>query len=216
MRRTFARLFFFFLIITFLPLVVEARAPRGFNQGPYLQIIGGAMNVNFDKNVYRNDSFGHDFEGCYGFNFGWFVYDHLAPEIEMRYSTTKSRGSREHILNLNLNVKYSLITNALTNKDINKLHVMPYIAGGVAVQLSNIPGDPDSTDSVLSIVAPGLSASGGIDFLYFKYAYFGIQVQGDFIHVPDESQIINGTMQKIIAGGWDPQVSFLGKAGVHF
>ncbi len=216
MTRILARTLLFFLLTMTIPSIAVARAPRGFNQGPYLQFIGGAMNIGFDNNAYRHESFGHEFEGCYGFNFGWFVYDHLAPEIEVRYSTNKSHGSREHILNLNLNVKYSLITDTLTNEDINKLPVIPYIAGGAAIQLSNIPGDPDSNDPAMNIVAPGLGASGGIDFLYFKYAYFGIQVQGDFIHVPEESQMINGSMQKVISGGWDPQVSFLGKAGVHF
>jgi len=179
-----------------------------------MRIIGGLVSVTFDDNARTGQKTSHNYEGAYGFHFGWNLWDTTAPELEVRYATKRVRSSREHIVNINMNVKYSFITNKLTNNET--LKIMPYVAGGPAGLLSGIPGDPLANDELLFVWGLGFSGQVGVDFLVKRYLYFGCFIQGDVLYIPSVNQTIAGTSQKIIAGGWEPELGVMAAAGVHF
>lgn len=202
------------IMIILIPSTALARPHKGFYEGPYLRIIGGMTSATFDNNSRTGAKMAGDFEGVYGFHFGWNLWDTTAPELEVRYATKKVRDNREHIVNTNLNIKYSFITDGLTG--LGHLNIMPYVQGGPALLLAAVPGDPESSDRIMPAWGLGIGGGAGVDFLISRYLYFGLIVQADIHYIPSVNQTVNGTSQKIIAGGWEPQLGVLGAAGIHF
>lgn len=191
--------------------------PKGFHEGPYLRLIGGVNSSTFDKNARTGQKTGNDYEGTFGAEFGWNIWDSAGPEIQLRYVTKKVRNTREHVVNINLNLKYNFVTNALTDLAGGKLHILPFVQGGPAALIAAVPGDPAAAgDDVMAVWGVGGGLGVGSDFLILKYLYLGFIVQVDVHYIPSVKQNINGVKQTIIAGGWEPQLGVLGMAGVHF
>lgn len=198
-----------------IPSVSIAEFRKGFHEGPYLQIIGGMIKSTFDDNARTGEKVANDYEGIYGTQFGWNLWDSTAPEIELRYATKKVRQSREHIFNANLNIKYNFVTNALTGIAGN-LNILPFVKGGLSVMIAGVPGDPAAGDHLLGVWGMGFGGSLGIDFLFAQYVYLSIFLQTEALNIPSVSQTIGGVPATIIAGGWEPFYSVIGAAGVHF
>jgi hypothetical protein len=192
----------------------SAKARKGFHEGPYIRIIGGLISSKFDDNVRTGEKVANDYEGTFGAEFGWDLWDSTGPELQLRYATKRVRNSREHVVNINTNIKYTFVTNALT--DLGNLHILPFVQGGPAAILAAVPGDRLANNDLLFVWGLGAGLGVGIDFLVARYAYFGILIQGDVHHLTSAYQNIGGVRSKIIAGGWEPQLGIVGMAGVHF
>lgn len=211
---------FFLRLLTILSILLTstlalAKPITSFHEGPYIRIIGGVISASFDDNARTGTKVNGDYEGVYGFQFGWNLWDSTAAELEAKYATKKwVARSREHIVNVNLNIKYSFVTNSLTN--LGTLNILPFVSGGPAAIIAAVPGDPLTNYKLMSVWGIGLGAGAGIDFLFKQYVYFGFKVQGDIHYIPSVSQTVSGTSQKIITGGWEPQLSIIGAAGIHF
>jgi hypothetical protein len=212
------------IIVVLLVIIISfnswARPLKGFNQGPYLLAEGGVMQADFDYNQYSQLKVGHDFEPLVGIMFGWNIWDWFSAEIEGRYSTDKTAGlTREHLISANVNAKYFFITDALT--DFPTLRIMPVVKGGFSFRIAVLPGDPNTTDRVVTGFGWGPSLGAGITFLWKKYLSFGIEAQEDFLFFDDTTQDLTaggsslpGTV--IYKGGFKPQFSAIGYVGVHF
>lgn len=201
--------------ILLIPAAVFAKPRKGFHEGPYLNIIGGLISATFDKNDRTGEKTGGDYHGNYGFDFGWNLWDTTAAELEVRYMTTKATGNREHIVNINTNIKYAFIFDALTNIK-GSLHILPFVKGGPSAIIAAVPGDPLANYSLMTVWGVGVGGSIGADFMVKRYIYFGFLVQGDMHHIHPVYQNIGGANTKIIKGGWSPQLGVLGSVGVHF
>jgi hypothetical protein len=207
------------IIVMVLASSTEAKPRRGFNTGPYLAIEVGAGQNDFDTNQRTGERVGTDFEPTVGFLFGWNIYDWISAEISGRYATSKVADKREQIAGANLNTKFFLITDALT--DFPTLRILPFVKAGVAFKVVALPGDTSAVkDDVLTSFAYGPSVGGGIMFLWKKYVYLGFNVQGDFLFFEDKYQDINNggtsTNTLIYKGGFIPQVVTTAILGVHF
>lgn len=184
-----------------------ASPPTGFHKGPYIMLNGGILNYTVDNNQRTGAKVGRDIEPSIGFNFGWFIKDSIAPELMVRYSTNKNGGSREHVVNVNLNAIYSFIVSPT---------IIPFAQIGPVAQFAAIPGDPSSSDRTIALWGVGAGAGGGIRLLFLKYGYAGLLAQMDFIKLPSKYQDISGTSQRIIKGGFDVQPALSALAGFHF
>lgn len=202
------------ILIIITPSLTLAGAPKGFHEGPYLRIIGGLNSVTFDNNARTGAKTGSNYHGGYGFQFGWNLWDEFAPELEVRYTTTKVRDNREHLVNVNLNIKYSFVTHILTK--MKHLQILPFVQGGPTGMVAAVPGDPESNDKFMPTWGLGVGAGAGVDFLIIKNIYAGILIQADIYYVDLVHQNVNGVNQTILAGGWEPQLGVMGAAGVHF
>lgn len=202
------------IVFLLMPTNLLAKPYRGFREGPYMRIIGGMAYQTYDNIKRNNIQNGNNHDGTYGFEFGWNLWDATAAELEVRYITARIRDNREHIVNVNLNIKYSFVTDALTN--IGSLHILPFVKGGPTGVVSGIPGDPAVNNKLMTVWGLGFSGSTGIDFLFMKYISLGIYGQIDLYYLSQAHQTINNVSELIIAGGWEPQISVLAAAGVHF
>ncbi len=189
-----------------------AKAPVGFHEGPYFLINTGVRNFTADNNARTGAQVGRNFEPVVGFNFGWNLTDYFAPELQARYSTSKSNGSREQLVNVNVNAIYFLVIDQLTSSSV---YILPFLQGGPVVQAGVIPGDP-SVGGTITVVAGGFGVGGGVRVMFLTYGYVGILGQVDFIDFPGKSQNIGGVDTTILKGGWDPQIGATFEAGVHF
>jgi hypothetical protein len=207
------------LILLGTSFVAEAQPRKGFHTGPYILLEAGATQNDFDVNARTGEKIGTSFEPAVGFLFGWNLFDWFSAELGGRYSTSEKRDRREHIAGANLNAKFFLITDALT--DFPTLRILPFAKVGAALRVAALPGDPNATkDEVVSSFAYGPSVGAGIMFLWKKYVYFGANVQGDFLFFQDISQEIksgSSTQNTLIyKGGFIPQFSGTALVGVHF
>jgi len=197
----------------------EAKPRRGFHTGPYLAIEVGAGQNDFDTNQRTGEKVGADFEPIIGFLFGWNIYDWFSTELSGRYATSKVADKREQIGSASINAKFFLITDALT--DFPTLRILPFAKVGAAFKVVALPGDTGAMkDDVLTSFAYGPSVGGGVMFLWKKYVYLGINVQGDFLIFEDKYQDINNggsaTSTLIYKGGFIPQFITTAILGVHF
>jgi len=207
------------LIICAMSSAAFARPPKGFHTGPYLALEGGISYSNFDKNQRTGQKAGAAIDPTIGFIFGWNVYDWLSAEMSGRYSTSEKNSRREHIANANLVAKAFLITNALT--DFKSLRILPYAKAGLGMIFADLPEDDIvSTTSTRFTYGFGPTVGAGVMFLFAKYVYLGINVQGDMLFMQDiRSNVTSGgttTNTLIYKGGFQPQLFTSGVAGVHF
>jgi hypothetical protein len=191
----------------------ECRPDRGFNEGPYLDLLGGAGQFDFDYNQATQSKVGGDFEPLVGIIFGWNALDQLSAEIQARYTTNKNSGQREHIANANLYAKWMPIFDALT--DFQSLRILPFVKGGMGITVAVVPGGDASTK--MTMIGFGPSVGGGIAFLWKKYVHFGIDVQEDFLYFGDQRQTVGSTPDALIyKSGFFHQFSGMGFIGVHY
>src|SRR3989338_5625243 len=103
--------FLFLLFVTFLchPFLAFARPLKGFHKGPYLALEAGLLQANNDHDEQAGNDVGRDFEGAFGFLFGWNISDPFAIELGGLYSTDFNVGRREHIVLTTVNGRYSFI-----------------------------------------------------------------------------------------------------------
>lgn len=204
-------------MIIFIPSLAAALPRKGFSEGPYLRIIGGGMSVTFDDQPGSGRKIGNNFEGVYGFQFGWHLWDHAAAELQGRYSTRRVQNNREHIVIVNLNIKYNFVTNALTNIMGKPFHILPFVSGGPTALIAAVPGNPaSSTSELMKIYGGGVGGTVGIDFLVIKYLYLGIMAGADIHCLTTGYQTVGGARTQMTRGGWQPTFSVLGAVGVHF
>ncbi|MBI2342384.1 MAG: hypothetical protein HYU98_06610 [Deltaproteobacteria bacterium] len=202
-----------FLLLFFIANA-DAAPPKGFHKGPYFMLQGGIFNFAADNNVRTGAKVGRDYEPAVGFNFGWNLYDWMAPEFQVRYTTNKNNGNREHVVKANFNFVYSLITDSLADRE--SIRLIPFLQSGPMLLLAAVPGDPTSSDKILSLWGPGIGVGGGLRVLYKRYVYFGLLAQSDFVVLPDRHQNVGGVNTKIIDGSMDAQFGATGTIGVHF
>jgi hypothetical protein len=193
---------------------VEASPPKGFLKGPYFMLQGGIFDFTADNNARTGAKVGKNYEPIVGFNFGWNLYDSIASELQVRYTTNKNNGNREHVVKANFNFVYSFIMDKFANRESTRF--IPFLQGGPMLLLAAVPGDPASSDKILSLWGPGVGIGGGLRVLYKRYIYFGLLAQSDFVILPDRNQNISGVNTKIIGGGPDAQFGVTGTIGVHF
>lgn len=211
-------------ILLFLALLLVASSSawakphKGFHTGPYLALEIGLSHNAFDKNIRENRNIGTLIEPTIGFLFGWNALDWLSAELEARYITSEKDDRREHIGGANLNAKFFLITDALT--DFKTLRILPFGKVGAAFHVAVLPGDMAASDSTVTSFAYGPSVGGGVMFLFAKYVYLGLNVQGDFLFFDDIRQDITvggtTTSELIYKGGLTPQFVATAILGVHF
>lgn len=203
----------------FFALPAKAKPPKGFNTGPYLLAEGGIMQANFDYDQYSNINVGHDWEPVFGVIFGWNIWDWFSAELEGKYGTNKKASRREHLVSANLNAKYFFITNALT--DFPSLRIMPTVKIGASFRVAVLPGNPNSTDTMVTTFGGGPSLGGGVTCIWKKYFTFGFTIQEDLLFFENVRQTltVNGTTVPnalIYEGGFKPQFSAMVIVGAHF
>jgi hypothetical protein len=186
------------------------------HKGSYFYLMGGFMDASHDTNVRTGQGFGNDLVPGFGFTYGHNISNAIAPEIQFAYATangsTPSGSSREHLLNVRLNAKYSFLTKAAFNQDAGwKLY--PYAkAGGVAHAM--YINAPNANDKV-GAYGGGFGVGGGLEANY-KALYLGLDISNDFLFLQAEKNTIAGVETEITNGGFDYQIAVMGAVGVHF
>lgn len=174
--------------------------------------------MTFDKDEQSGTKIGNDYEPVLGLTFGWNLWDCFSAELQGLYTTARTEGRREQIASANVYGRYFLILDQLT--DFKSLKILPTFKGGLALRIASLPGNPASTDKALTTFGWGPSFGGGLSFIAAKYVFFGFEVQGDLLFFEDKRQDLTsgggapGTL--VYKGGFYPQLTALGFAGVHF
>lgn len=201
--------------ITFgLTLPAHARPPKGFHSGPYLQVLAGATNASFDRNLVTNTATGRNQEFAVGFLFGWHTSDSLGPFMEVRYSTDKNGGNRTHMVNGNLGLTYTLVLDALTN--FKSLRILPYVGGDAALHVDALPSAPGASNSIVDRYGVGPGVVAGVNFLFKRYIYIGAMFQEDIPYFFQRNEVVSGVSTPVYAGGWHAQWGTSLNAGFHF
>jgi hypothetical protein len=188
------------------------------HKGSYLYLMGGFMRASHDTNLRTAtpQTFGSALVPAFGLTYGHNITDWIAPEIQFSYGTatgqTPSGSSREHLLTIRLNAKYSFLTNSGFNKN-GGLKIYPYAkVGGLAHAL--YVNAPNTNDKV-GAYGGGVGLGGGVEFNY-KVLYFGVDVSNDLVFLQEQRRTILGTDTIITNGGFSYQPSVMGAVGVHF
>jgi len=208
---------FFVAVLAMLAIssTIEAKPKRGFHTGPYLLLEGGGLQADYDTDVVTGEQIGRDFEPTFGFLFGWNIWDELSTELQGRYATNLKSDRRQHIACGNIYAKWTLITDALT--DFKSFRILPFLKGGMSMQISVLPGNRNATHDTVTQIGFGPSPGAGIAFLWFKYFYFGIDIQGDLLFFDNINQTVSGVPNTLVyRGGFHPSFSAMGMIGVHY
>jgi hypothetical protein len=202
------------LAILLSSLPASARPQKGFHTGPYLQVVTGAVDASFDRNLVSNTRTGRDQEVALGFLFGWHTSDHFGPFLEVRYSTDLNSERRLHVVNGNIGVTYTLILDALTR--FKSLRILPFVGGDLLFRIDALPSDPSVGSGLVNRYAIGPGVMGGINVLFKRYVYIGALFQEDYAHFYSRSQTIGGASTVVYGSGWHPQWSASLNTGFHF
>jgi hypothetical protein len=195
--------------------VAHARPPTGFNTGPYLAIHGGVLQADFDTDQVSGTEVGRDFEPAVGFLFGWNIFDYFSTELQGLYSTNSNNSRRIHIAQADVNTKWFLVTDALTN--FPTLRILPFLKGGMGIRVSVLPGNVGSTNTNVTNIGWGPTFGGGVSFIWKKYFYFGVDVQEDLFLYNDIHQTVNGVPRTLVyKGGFHPSFGAMATLGVHY
>lgn len=187
-----------------------ASKEKGWHKGFYTLAGLGFLNVDKDTDVVNNKSFGSDVIMAYGLTFGWNFLDFLAVELQSRYGTESSQGKTEHAANINMNVKYSLILDALTKSEM--IRFLPYGKVGGGVFGAAVPAT-SAGNGRFGVWGPTFDFGVGMEILISKIWYVGLDFTQDFAFLQEKK---NAAGVKILNGGFDPQSSLFGYVGVHF
>lgn len=215
MIRTSIRFGVLAMILIAIPATCWSRPTKGFHTGPYLLLEGGVLQMDYDTDQASGQRIGRDFEPTFGFLFGWNLLDEFSTELQGRYATDANSGRRLHVANANVYGKWTLITDALT--DFPTFRVLPFLKGGLAIRVTVMPGNPNATGNTVTQIGWGPSPGGGIAFLWKKYFYFGIDVQGDILFFDNTTQTVNDVPNTLVyMGGFHPSFSGMAMVGVHY
>lgn len=202
------------LLTFFASFVVSAEGEKGFHTGPYLVVEGGVIQADHDFDVAANEQVGGNYEPTFGFIFGWNIWDYFSAELQGMYSTNKNNDRRIHIATGNLYAKGTLVLKALTSTNFKTL---PFIKAGSSIRASVLPANRNSTNDNATQLGFGPSVGGGIAFLWGKYFYFGVDVQGDLLFYNDINETVNGVPDTLVyKGGFSPSLGTFGFVGVHY
>lgn len=194
-----------------------ARPAKGFHTGPYLVLEGGAMQADFDTDQVTGQRQGNNWEPAVGFVFGWNIYDSLSAEMQGMYTTDKNGGRRIHIASANVYARFTLITDTLT--DFPTFRILPFAKIGMGFRGTVLPATPTSAnpDDKITQIGLGPSVGGGLAFLWKKYFYFGIDMQGDLYLYDDIDQTVGGVPNtRVYNGGFHPSFTGMVFVGVHY
>lgn len=206
-----------FYIIPFLLLIAStahARPPKRFHEGPYLQILVGAMDTSYDTASRTGQKVGRDTQATYGLIFGWNVTDPAAIEMVGRYTNAPTFGDREHIVRLNVNFRWNFIFDKLTG--YRSLRLLPFLLAGPMAQVTVLPGDPGGGQNTVTQWGGGISAGGGLSVLFKEYIYMSAMAQSDIVRRLGITQNLGGVNTTTYAGGWHVGWSAMTGLGVHF
>jgi len=194
-----------------------ARPAKGFHTGPYLVLEGGALHADFDTDQVTGQNQGNDWEPTVGFVFGWNIFDAFSTELQGMYTTDKNGGRRIHIASANIYAKLFLITDTLT--DFPTFRILPFAKAGMGFRATILPSTPAASnpDDKVTRIGLGPSVGGGLAFLWKKYFYFGIDVQGDLYIYDDIDQTVAGVPNtRVYDGGFQPSFTGMAFVGVHY
>lgn len=183
---------------------------KGWHKGIYILVGGGFMNVDEDTNVVNSQAFGSDNIPSYGFTIGHNFLDFLALELSTRYGAEKIGTRREHAANIDLNVKYSFILDALTR--MKSARFLPYVKLGGGAFGATLP-DTSAGNDRFGVWGPSMALGGGMEILLAKYFYAGVDFTSNLVWLQEKT---NNSGKKILNGGFDPQYSAFGYLGIHF
>lgn len=202
------------LLLLSLPNFLEASPRKGFHTGPFLLFEAGALQFNWDVNQRTLVEEGKEIEPFFGINFGWNILDWMAPELKIRYSTSRNETRREHIGGVQIGFSFTPLLNSFLG---DQWQTLPFVKPGLALQFAGLPGDPNAPDKTIFTKGLGPSIGTGLRFLYHEYFYFGFEIGEEFIFHEAQGQLLsNGTSQEIYRGGWKPQFNALLTCGVHY
>lgn len=187
----------------------SAQPEKGWHKGTYYLFGIGMMNNDEDTNVLTNRAFGGNYLLGYGFTTGWNFFDWLALELAFRYATETDNNQKEHAVNININAKYSFILDALTRSELFRF--LPYIKAGGGVYGAAVP-DTSAGNDRFGVFGPLVGFGGGMEILFKNWLYFGVDIAEDLVFLKEKN---NNAGQRILNGGFDPQLSVFGYLGVH-
>jgi len=193
-----------------LSAVSMAKPEKGWHKGVYILGGVGSLNVDHDTNVVTNAAFGKNRILGYGLTIGDNFLDFLAAELQARYGTDTAGGNKEHAANFDLNIKYSLILDALTRME--KVRILPYIKAGGGLFGAAVPSN-DAGNNRFGVYGPSADFGAGVEVLLLKKLYVGADFTENLVWLKEKT---NAAGVRILAGGFDPQDSFFGYVGVHF
>lgn len=203
------------IVLSLIASTADARPAKGFLKGPYLTVELGTLQMDNDTDQVSGEKIGRDFEPTFGFIFGWNLSDNFSPELQGRYATNLKSGRRLHVAQANISGKYTFIIDELV--DFPSLRILPFLKAGMALRISVLPGNRNSTKDTVYQTAWGPSPGGGLAFLWKKYFMFGIDLQGDMLIFDDIRQTVNGTGNTLVyKGGFHPSFSAMAIIGVHY
>lgn len=190
----------------------SARPKKGFHTGPYLALEIGTLQADCDHNEITGQDEGRMFEPAFGFLFGWNIEDYFSTELQGRYATNFNSNRREQFASASLFAKWTLIADKLT--DYKTLRILPFVKGGLSSRINALPGP---TDGTVTNFALGPSFGVGVAFLFYKYVYFGLDIQEDLLFFSTGTQTINGVPDTTVyRGGFKPSFGALAILGVHY
>lgn len=215
-RSFLSRLAHAIFLLTLLIAGPALATPReGFYKGPYLTLLGGAMQLDWDINQRTQLEEARGVEPVAVLGFGWNIWDWFAPELLLHYTTTSNGGRREHIGGANVGACFTWVAPFLNKSE--KWYVLPFIRPGAGMQLAQLPGDPDANDDRVMIKGLGPSIGAGVRVLFNKYLYLGIEAHEEFLfNESKRQQLTAGGTALIYNGGWKRQFKGLLMVGVHY
>lgn len=197
-----------------LPNFLQARPREGFHTGPFLLLEGGILNLDWDVNQRTKVEEGKKIEPVFALNSGWHVVDWLAPELKIRYTTSRNGTRREHIGGVQLGVSVTPLFEKLLGTE---WLLLPFARPALALQFAGLPGDPNAVDKAIFTKGVGPAFGFGLRVLYHEYLYFGLELEEEFLFHEAQAQLLNdGTSAEIYRGGWKLQFSTFATVGVHY
>lgn len=203
-------LFIGFILLS--PISVHSRPIEGFYNGPYILLVAGTKELDWDTNQRTQIQEGGSWEPLYGLTFGWNLMDWLAPELSLQYTNSPNGGRREHVAEANVGPTFSLLINPLLGET---WQFIPFIHPTFTVELASLPGDRLAADDRVTMTGLGGSVTAGVRILR-KYFYAGLNVRETFLDFDEQKQNINGVETLIYTGGMKTQFETFLSLGVHY
>lgn len=205
------RLLLFFLVF-FISTSAFAKPVEGTFTGPYLRLSAGILQFDHDKDQISQVSHGEDFEAAFGFQFGWNILDELAVELNCRYATNLTTGHTEHIVDPALNAKYIPFQFEIAKDK----YLLPFATAGIDFRFAVLPSNPTANASGVNEFGYGPTVGLGVDFLFFKYFFFGLFAKYDLLFYNEATQNINNVSRVVYNGGFQPSFGAGLNLGVHY
>lgn len=205
MKKSFSALII--ILVSVFSVNAFAKPEKGWHKGFYFLVGAGFLNVDKDTDVNTNQAFGSNIIPAYGLTFGSNWWDFLALELSMRYGTEVANSQREHAFNIDLDLKYSILLDALTRGETFRL--LPYVKAGGGLFAAAVP----TGTKRFGVFGPTVALGAGLELLIKNLWYVGVDFTEDLAFLQDKT---SSSGKKILNGGFDPQHSLFGYVGVHF